>query len=132
LDHLEHYLDLTRIAIDRHQLSDVIDARLAPLESIESNGRSFNWYATDKLQDLSDIDMVIIDGPPAATGPQARYPALPQVLQYLTSDAIIVFDDAHRQDETEIVELWLTEYPEFREIERGTSGLAVLERGFQY
>jgi predicted O-methyltransferase YrrM len=128
LDHLEHYLNLTRTAVDRHQLNDVIESRLAPLHPTDCHGRTFNWYSTDSLQDLQDIDMVIIDGPPAATGPQARYPALPKVWEFLAPNATIILDDAHRQDEAEIVESWLSEYPDFEEIEHGTSRLAVLQR----
>jgi len=128
LDHLEHYLGLTRTAINRHQLNDVIDSRLAPLVKTEVAGESFDWYDTASLADLTDIDLVIIDGPPAATGPQARYPALPKVIELLSPNATVVLDDAHRPDEARIVDSWLADYPDFQEIERGTSRLAVLQR----
>lgn len=128
LDHLEHYLEKTRTAIERHELGDVIDSRLAPLEPVETGGQTYNWYALSSMTDLADVDMVIIDGPPAATGPQARYPALPKVIELMSANATVVLDDAHRDDEARIVESWLVDYPEFREIEQGTSRLAVLER----
>ncbi|GAA4473677.1 hypothetical protein GCM10023190_06200 [Enteractinococcus fodinae] len=131
LDHLEHYLGLTRGAVDRHNLNDVIDTRLAPLEPTECDGKNFDWYSLAAMDDLSDIDMLIVDGPPAATGPQARYPSLPKLVHHLAPQATVILDDAHRDDEAGIVDAWLEAYPEFQHIEKGTSRLAVLERSGQ-
>lgn len=131
LDHLEHYLNLTRGAVERHNLNDVIDTRLAPLEATECDGKNFDWYSSTAMADLSEIDMLIVDGPPAATGPQARYPSLPKLITQLASQATVILDDAHRDDEAEIVDSWLETYPEFDHIEKGTSRLAVLERRAQ-
>ena len=132
LDHLQHYLNLTRGAVDRHELHDVIETRLAPLEKTECDERNFNWYASDAMADLSEIDMLIVDGPPAATGPQSRYPSLPKLIEQLAPHATVILDDAHRDDEAEIVNSWLADYPEFEHIEKGTSRLAVLERTGQH
>lgn len=131
LDHLDEFLNLTRTAVDRHRLTAVVDSRLAPLEPLEHHGKAFNWYATESFKDLSDIDMLVIDGPPASTGPQARYPALPRVLEHLAPNVTVILDDAHREDEAKIVASWLTDYPDFQEIEQGTSRLAVLQRTAQ-
>lgn len=128
IDHLEHYLSLTRSAVDRHELNDVIDTRLAPLETTECDRKSFDWYSQAAMADLSEIDMMIVDGPPAATGPQARYPSLPKLIARLAPHATVVLDDAHRNDELKIVDSWLESFPEFQHIEKGTSRLAVLER----
>ena len=128
LDHLEGYLDLTRTAVDRHGLHDHVESRLAPLEPVESAGATYNWYSLASLNDLTDIDLVLIDGPPAATGPKARYPALPYIIDLLAPHATVILDDAHRQEEADIIEEWLREFPDFRQIEVGTSRLAVLER----
>lgn len=131
LDHLEHYLSLTRGAVHRHDLNDVIDTRLAPLEATECDGKNFDWYSLAAMADLSEIDMLIVDGPPAATGPQARYPSLPKLINQLAPHATVILDDAHRDDEAEIVDSWMEAYPEFEHIEKGTSRLAVLERRAQ-
>lgn len=72
--------------------------------------------------------MLVVDGPPAATGPQARYPSLPMLIDRLAKNATVVLDDAHRRDELKIVEEWEASFPEFTRIENGTSRLAVLER----
>lgn len=128
LDHLEKYLAATQTAVDRHNLNHQVEGRLAPLQKINCDGTSFNWYALEALNDLSDIDMLVVDGPPAATGPQARYPSLPMLIDRLAKNATVVLDDAHRRDELKIVEEWEASFPEFTRIENGTSRLAVLER----
>lgn len=128
LDHLEEYLTRTRTAVDRHHLNDQVECRLAPLEPIELDGSSFQWYSHHALEDLSDIDLVLIDGPPAATGPQARYPALPQIIDFLSPRVTVILDDAHRDEEANIVAEWQRLFPDFKQIECGTSRLAVLER----
>lgn len=128
LDHLQNYLTQTQTAVDRHDLSDQVECRLAPLEPTECDGETYKWYAAAAYSDLTDIDLVIADGPPAATGPQARYPALPMLIDRLAPNAMIILDDAHRKDEAEIVEAWLHSFPDFEQIEQGTSRLAVLQR----
>lgn len=128
LDHLDHYLEQTQAAIRRHELDDVIESRLAPLERIEQNNTSFDWYSTDVLKDVMNVDMVVVDGPPAATGKNARYPALPQLIHKLAPEATIVLDDAHRPDESEILAEWQAQFPDFTRLTIGTARLAILER----
>ena len=129
LDHLSEYLEQTKIAIERHELNDEVEARLAPLEELECHGEVYNWYSKSSFKDLIDIDLVVIDGPPAATGRMARYPALPKIIAQLSSHATVVLDDAHRDEEASIIAGWLEHFPEFRIRESGTSRLAVLQRG---
>ena len=130
LDHLEAYLHKTQTAVDLHGLSDYVDCRLAPLQQLQIGDAQYPWYAVESFGDLSDIDMVVVDGPPAATGPKARYPALPATLSRLSSKVTIVLDDAHRSDESEIMEAWQSFYPAFTRLEVGFPSLAVLQRGY--
>lgn len=118
---------MTRASIERHGLDRQIETRLAPLAELEWDGETYWWYSIDALKDLLEIDLVLIDGPPAATGPAARYPALPNIIDLLASNAVVVLDDAHRQEEEDIVQAWLESYPELNRIEVGTSRLAVME-----
>lgn len=54
--------------------------------------------------------LVVIDGPPAATGKAARYPALPSVLQHFKHAAVdLLLDDYIREDEKQIAERWMNE-----------------------
>src|SRR5690625_2571711 len=94
LDHLDEYLDQTKIAINRHELNSAVEARMAPLETLECHGEAYSWYSKSSFEDLRDIDLLVIDGPPAATGRMARYPALPTVIAQLSDHATVVLDDA--------------------------------------
>lgn len=129
LDHLEEYLEKTRASLGRHELDPYVEARFAPLKDYLYDGETMKWYSDRALVDLSDIDMVVVDGPPAATGPKARYPALPNVIDLLATEATVILDDAHRPDEDRIIEQWISEYPEFTRIIIDTPRLAILRRG---
>ena len=51
--------------------------------------------------------LVIVDGPPATTGPQARYPAIEWLLTALPDcSAEVILDDYARPDEKAIVQRW--------------------------
>lgn len=131
LDHLEEYLNLTRTAVTRHDLVDHVECRFAPLEKVDVDGELFAWYTMDALEGLDNIDLLVIDGPPAATGPNARYPALPNIVQLLAPNTTVILDDAHRRDETDIIDAWLRKFSDFEQIEGGTSRLAVLARNLR-
>lgn len=128
LDHLEEYLNLTRTAVTRHDLVGQVECRFAPLEKVDVDGELYPWYSLHAFEGLNNIDLVVIDGPPAATGPKARYPALPNIVKLLAPNTTVILDDAHRQDEIDIVDAWLSKFSDFEQIEGGTSRLAVLER----
>jgi len=111
LEHKEKFAEQTRDDLRRHGLLDVADVRLAPLEDIEFDGQVFPWYCKEAWRDLSGIDMLLVDGPPKATGPRARYPALPVLGSSLSNGCVVVFDDINREDEKEILDSWLEAYP---------------------
>ncbi len=54
-----------------------------------------------------------MDGPPATTGHQARYPALPLLAGSLSPVATAVLDDLVVPDMQEVLRLWLDAYPDF-------------------
>lgn len=130
VDHLQEYFEKTRRAIELHGIENQVELRLAPLEDTYCDDGNYQWYSSEAIQDLSDIDMVIVDGPPAGTGPKARYPAVPKVFDALGPRATIILDDAHRPDEKEIVEAWCSQHPELTILNVGVPGLAVLQRGY--
>ena len=54
---------------------------------------------------------MLIDGPPGATGPLARLPAVPLLLNYLGKHQLdIVLDDYKRQEEIETVNRWKQQF----------------------
>ncbi|GLW09942.1 hypothetical protein Misp01_50710 [Microtetraspora sp. NBRC 13810] len=108
LEHDERYARASRDLITAHGLESVVEVRHAPL----TDWRSFPWYDQAALDDLSDIGLLFIDGPPMNTGHQARYPAVPLLLPRCAADALIVLDDARRAEEREVADRWLREFPE--------------------
>jgi predicted O-methyltransferase YrrM len=106
LDHDGGYAARTRAALTAHGLSTVAEVRDAPLTPVGIDGRDYPWYDPEALADLHDIDFVLIDGPPAATGADARYPAMHMIEKRLADRATIVFDDAGRADEQAAMTAW--------------------------
>ena len=107
LDHDPGYAEKTRAALAAHGLTAVAEVRDAPLRPVLLDGRSFPWYDTDVLADLREVDLLLIDGPPEKTGPDARYPAMRVLEDKLADAATVVFDDAHRQDEQIALRKWV-------------------------
>lgn len=107
VDHLEEYREFTQQSLRDFGLEARVDLRLAELTGIEVCGEATQWYAPDRFDDLYDIDMVIVDGPPESTGPNPRFPAFPLLRDKLSPGALIVVDDLHREQETQMVEGWL-------------------------
>jgi len=108
LEHSEEFAASTRELLERHGLSDWAQVLTAPLVPVETARGTFPWYEIDPAS-LGPIDLLFIDGPPAATGKHARYPALPVLGGQLAQGAVVVLDDAGRDDEREVLKRWLAE-----------------------
>ena len=136
LENGPEYAAKTRSYFERYGLEDhtmVIDA---PLEKMTLNEAEYLWYRTDDLPAEimpQSIDMVVIDGPPGFIQKNSRYPALPLLYERLADGCVIFLDDAAREDEKNIVELWLAEYPamkhQYIDVERGCSILTIDLKG---
>ena len=113
LDHDPVFGGQTRDFLARHGVDDLAEVRDAPLESFTLDGDTYSWYARRAWEDLTGIDLLFVDGPPAATGHQARYPALPLLREALNPAATVVLDDLVVPDMQETLRLWLDAYPEF-------------------
>jgi predicted O-methyltransferase YrrM len=98
----------------RHDVRDLAEVRNAPLESFGLDGETYSWYARRAWEGLTGIDLLFVDGPPAITGHQARYPALPLLGGSLSPVATVVLDDLVVPDMQEVLRLWLDAYPDFR------------------
>jgi predicted O-methyltransferase YrrM len=109
LEHDPLFAQRTRDLITRHGLSAYADVRLAPLLPVHLGGQDWLWYDTAALADLPPVDVLVVDGPPARTGPLARYPAGPLVVEHLAPDALLLLDDAIREEERTIAQMWADE-----------------------
>jgi predicted O-methyltransferase YrrM len=113
LDHDPVYAAKTRDLLARHGVSDFVDVRDAPLEDFTLADGAYSWYARRAWEDLTGIDLLFVDGPPAATGAKARYPALPLLGEALNPAASVILDDLVVPDMQETLRLWLDAYPDF-------------------
>jgi hypothetical protein len=116
-EHLEKYhLQTSQLLASDEGLGHV-DVALAPLvgqRTINNEEQPF-YECEDILRNLSKCIgtteettiLIIVDGPPAATGRLARLPALPIILKHFHGARLdFVLDDYARDEEREIVALW--------------------------
>ena len=107
------YADVTRGELIRHGVAGFATVVDAPLIGIGTDGGA-KWYALDELpHEYRNVDLLVIDGPPAGAQAMARYPALPLLIDRLAETCSIFLDDANRPGERATLEKWKREYPEF-------------------
>ena len=106
LDHLEEFANITAAFLKRENLTSYAEVRLAPLTAVATPSGETPWYDPKKVADLSEIELLIVDGPPAKTAKQVRYPALPVLQDRLANGCCILLDDAGRKDEQAILARW--------------------------
>jgi predicted O-methyltransferase YrrM len=106
LDHDPAYAAITRRNLAAHGMSDVARVQDAPLTVVDTSRGRRTWYDTSALGDLTDIDLLIVDGPPRKSGPDARWPAFDLLYARLAPGAVVVLDDTARSDEQASVDSW--------------------------
>ncbi len=133
LEHDPHYAQQTRDLLARHGLTDWAVVLDAPLEAMQIGNAPYHWYRSSVLPPLPAIDMLVIDGPPQATGRLARYPAGPVLLPRLAHGGAVFLDDAARPDEQEAVQRWHAEFADLQVASRNCEkGCAVLSRPLEH
>ena len=109
LEHDAHYAEVSRSLVNQYNLNDWVTILHAPLET---RSNETPWYSEDALPpSVNDIDIVVVDGPPQATAPHARQPALPRLKNRMKPNAILIIDDAGREGEREALANWLSATP---------------------
>ena len=111
---LEHLPSFARETQDLLAVSGFQDRATivdAPLVDVRMGEGTWRWYDLSALPATGPIELLLVDGPPGDTGPLARYPALPMLLDRLAPHAAILVDDAARPDEQEMVARWCAEVP---------------------
>jgi predicted O-methyltransferase YrrM len=131
LEHLPDFAERTRSELHRHGLAGHSEILDAPLTRHTLDGSEWSWYGLQALPPIQ-FDMLVIDGPPGAIGPLARYPAGPLLFPHLKPGASVFLDDAHRKDEQDAVARWLRERPDLAcnwvSSEKGCAVLHVLHK----
>lgn len=113
LEHEPQHAAKTRALLSKYR----VEAWATVLDAPLSRGHDGSlWYALDSASSLiAPVDLLVVDGPPSAVAPLARYPALRRMIDYMASDAVVLMDDADRSDEREILRRWAEEFPEFKQ-----------------
>ena len=127
LEHDPEYALSTRAQLRRHGLEDWAQVLYAPLRPHLLNDEKWPWYDISDLPAWLQIDLLVIDGPPQATRPLARYPAGPLLFKSLARGASVFLDDAARPDERTALQRWQKEFPALEQSSRPCEkGCAVL------
>ena len=105
LEHVDAWRERVQAALDRAGLDNATVCR-APLRSFGA----FNWYDVSGLDLPREFDLVVCDGPPAAT-PGGRYGLLPVMRERLAPRCVIVLDDVNREHERTMLDRWQRESP---------------------
>lgn len=94
-------------------LTDYVDIVVAKKNSVpkEYSLKDQNaWYDTEvlmsKLATFNDIDLILVDGPPASFSSYSRYSAIPFLNTKLHSNFAVFIDDTNRKEEKEIAQRW--------------------------
>ena len=121
IDNSPEYAAKTQLLLDSHGITNV-EIRVAPLTP-HASGNS--WYETSVFSDITEIDLLFIDGPPATADGQGRHPAFTELLKKLSAKAVVVLDDAGRDGEKELANKFAAGIPthlvEFLDHEKGTA-----------
>lgn len=121
IDNSAEFAQKTRQMLSLHGVVNA-DVRVAPLTAHASG---VDWYEISQLEDVNNIDLLFIDGPPGSKNDRARHPALAECLSKLSPRAIIVIDDASRDGEKDLAHEFAEALPshtlEFLSHEKGTA-----------
>lgn len=132
-EHLKKYGDQTWQTLVDEGLTQWVDLRVGELvlwekEHLNPEGtdKPSRWYPLN-FDNINDIDLLIVDGPPEGTCRYARYPAVPALFERFAPSVEVWMDDANRQDEKDICKRWAELYNlefEFIPLEKGLARLS--------
>jgi hypothetical protein len=113
LEHDPDWAETTRRLLARHGVAEYAEVRDAPLGPTSLPDHHTPWYDESALADLSEVGLVLVDGPPEGTGPRARYPMVPLLLDRLARRCTILVDDTARPGDADVVDRWRPLLPDF-------------------
>ncbi|BBP46158.1 hypothetical protein THMIRHAS_15310 [Thiosulfatimonas sediminis] len=113
-EHNKVYFEKTKQNLESQFLADNVELTYAPLKEYQFEDQDFLYYDCSKklMQFAKELPkeakiLILVDGPPGATGPKARFPALPYLLRDLSHCRLdLVLDDYARQEEKDVAKAW--------------------------
>jgi hypothetical protein len=103
LEHNADWHQRVSNAIKRHHVP-AANLCFAPLRDY----KDFNWYDPPLDKMPAKFSLIICDGPPSLA-PGARYGLLPILGDRLNAGAVILFDDARKPGQPEVLRRWAAE-----------------------
>ena len=129
LEHQPAWAEHTRAMLERHGVGEYAEVRIAPLARTSIAEHETPWYDEAAIADLRGIGLLLVDGPPDATGERARYPMVPLLEDRLADRCTILVDDTGRPGDADVVERWRPFLPDFEfEVLHLDKGAALLTR----
>lgn len=111
VDSIEHEQSFTfksKRFLEINELSDIVNVIYSPLTLQNFQDTEWKWYDESKIKEIENgIDLLVVDGPPRFLQEKSRFLALPFLFNKLSTNSIIVLDDANRENEKQVVEDWL-------------------------
>lgn len=114
-EHLPPYFEQTQAQLEQRGLASMVSLTLAPLGPyVAADGAAYPYYSChDTLAGFASAApvgsrvLVLVDGPPAATGKHARWPAFEVITSQFAGVQIdFLLDDYIREDEKQIATSW--------------------------
>lgn len=112
IDHEAAFASHTQDMIDSAGLADRAEVRVAPMATQVFGGSERLWYDRTVLDDLAQVSLLFVDGPPGMLSPGIRRTALDFFWPRMARHGRIVFDDAYRTEEKAFIEQWQSCHPD--------------------
>ena len=135
IEHSDVYGAQTLSQLQQNHLQDWVELRIGELETWDGthlNDKDVEkpsvWYPKFLIQDIENIDLIWVDGPPGRTCLYSRYPALPALSTQLSKNVEVWMDDTVRQEERDICESWAEDYGfdlQYYPLEKGLGRLTI-------
>jgi hypothetical protein len=103
---LEHTPEWRARVVHSLEQFEIPHAHVRPVVLRDYDG--FSWYDAPLAELPKEFQLVICDGPPGETR-GGRYGLLPVLSARLPAGSVILFDDATRTGEAEVLRRWITE-----------------------
>lgn len=113
LEHDFENANQTYRLLAEHELTDWATVIHAKLVKYTLSGNDYAWYSLNDMPNVA-IDMLVVDGPNLPTQKHSRYPALFLLRSRLAEQAVVMLNNAHRDDEVATLARWSHDFPEFQ------------------
>ena len=128
-DHEEVFSNNTNRFLEVNGLKNIVNVNYSRLIPYFYNDHNWAWYDKQQIDKIeSEIDLLVVDGPPRFIQERSRFLALPILFDRLSKKSTIVLDDANRVDEKKVIEDWI-DFLKTKNVEYLISNFEYFEKG---